>query len=217
MVYDHYPGDRNKYPKGTPSQFPYPKQDFHQFSEGQLIGKSSAKDDSSDLIVTSGEITCQNNGGVKDGFTTTYNFRMLQNPMDSNNVRVGYTDYRVTALGTVSRWHPDRPSWSGMHLFARYQTSDDLYVASYRTDGQLVIKKKVAGKYTTLSVANMGKAPESGREYVMTFEIEGKNMRFFIDGVLQLTAVDSDLTWGTSGVRFDYSDVYLDYIKISDI
>ena len=217
MPYDHYPGDRNMYPKGTPSQFPYPKQDFSQFSEGELIAKSSAKDPLNNLIVTSGDITCQNNGGVKDGFTTTYNFRMLLNPMDSNNTRVRYTDYRVTTFGTVERWHPDRPNWSGMHLFLRYQTSDDLYVASYRTDAQLVIKKKVGGKYSTLAIGSMKTAPETGREYVMAFEIEGNNMRFYIDGILQLTAVDSDLTWGTSGVRCDYSDVYFDYIKISDV
>lgn len=216
MAYDQYPGNRDQYPKGTPSEFSYPKQDFEKYSVGQLIGRSSAKDLEANIIVTSGEITCQNNGGVKDGFTTTYNFRMLLNPMNSSKIRVGWTDYKITMLGTVMRWHPDKPDWAGMHLFARYLTSDDLYVGSYRSDGLITIKKKIKGSYTTLASVDIG-PPDVGREYVMAFEVEGNNLRYYIDGVLRLKAVDGDLKWGTSGIRLDYSDTYVDYIKVNDV
>ena len=216
MVYDQYPGSDSQYPKGTPSQFPFSKQDFHQYQPGQLIAKSANKEPLEDLIVTSGTLTCQENRGVKDGFTTTHNFRMLINPMDGNQVRVRYTDYRFTTLATIERWHDGRPNWAGMHLFARYQTSDNLYVGSYRTDGLVTLKKKIATKYTTLGQVDIG-APETGKEYVLAIEVDGSSLRFFIDGKQVLAAFDSDLTWGTSGIRLDYSDSYVDFIKVNDV
>jgi hypothetical protein len=216
MVYDHYPGNKDQYAKGTPSEHPYPKQDFTGYAPGELIAKSSAKDPEADLIVTSGTLLCEDNGGVLDGFTTTHNFRMLVNPLDSNKKPIGWTDYRITALGTVMRWHSGKPAWAGMHLFARYTTSDNLYVASYRSDGLITIKKKVNAQYTTLASADIG-PPETDKEYVMAFEVEGTDLRYFIDGKLALTASDNDLSWGTSGVRFDYSDTFVDYIKVNDV
>lgn len=216
MVYNHYPGDRNQYPKGTPSQYPYPKQDFHQFSENQTIVDSRNSATDGQLMATSGLLTCKELNGVLDGYTTTYNFRMLTDPRSNGGSRVGWTDSRVTALATIMRWHSGRPNWAGFHLFARYTTSDDLYVASYRVDGLLTLKKKVAGKYTTLKTKNIG-TPTLGEEHVFAFEVEGSNLKFFVDGVLEIEATDTDLTWGTHGVRMDYSDTYVDYLKVTDV
>lgn len=215
-VYNHYPGDRNQYPKGTPSGNPFPKQDFQEYAVGQVIAKSSAKNDLDNIIVTSGTLTCRNNDGVRDAYTTNYNFRMLMNPMNIGLVRVGYTDFRVTTLGTVMKWHTGLPNWAGMHIFARYQTSNDLYVASYRVDGYVTLKKKVAAKYTTIKQLKIG-APKINKEYVLSLECEGNALRFFIDGNLILEGTDGDLGWGTIGVRMDYSDSYIDYIKVSDV
>lgn len=45
----------------------------------------------------------------------------------------------------------ERGEWSGVLLFLRYQDSDNLYYAGLRMDGTAVIKKKLAGQYTTLA------------------------------------------------------------------
>jgi hypothetical protein len=40
--------------------------------------------------------------------------------------------------------------------------------------------------------------------------VSDTTLRFYVNGVLQLTAQDSSLAWGTTGIRTDYMDVYLD-------
>lgn len=151
MVYDQYPGDHNQYPIGTPLEYPFPKQDFQEYPEGHVITKSSAKDPSKPLMATSGTLVCRSFDGAKTGYTTTHNFRVLCNAIDNATQKlVRYTDTRTSFFGRINRWQSGAPSWAGLHIFGRYQTSDDLYVASWRIDGQCTIKKKINGKYTTL-------------------------------------------------------------------
>lgn len=217
MPYNHYPGDPNQYPKGTPSEFPFPKQDFQEYAENEVITKSSAKNPTDPLMATSGTLTCKSFNGAKTGYTTTHNFRMLCNPIDNASQKlVRYTDIRTTFFGCVNKWQSGAPSWAGLHIFSRYQTEDDLYVASWRVDGKCTIKKKVNGKYTTLKQATFG-APALGDEHLMAFEVNGNLLSYFVDGNLVLEVTDNDLEWGTSGVRTDYSDSYVDYFKINDV
>lgn len=217
MVYDHYPGDLNQYPKGTPDEFPFPKQDFQDYSENQVITKSSAKNPTEPLMATSGTLTCKSFNGAKTGYTTTYNFRMLCNPIDNASQKlVRYTDTRTTFFGGVNKWQSSAPSWAGLHIFSRYQTEDDLYVASWRVDGKCTIKKKVNGIYTTLKVVTFG-APALGDEHLMAFEVNGNLLSYFIDGNLVAQTTDNDLDWGTAGVRTDYSDSFIDYFKINAV
>ena len=217
-VYDHYPGDRNQYPLGNPAEFPYPKEDFQRFTAGNLIAKSSAKDPDADLIVTSGTLICEMKDGAKKGFTTNHNFRMLCNPMDRQIMkRVRLTDCKTTYFGIIDRWHSNIPAWAGMHIFARYQTENDLYVASYRSDAYVTIKKKVKGTYKTLIKTTMSEPPLAGKEYTLAFEADGDRLTFYIDNKQVLTTTDKDLDWGTTGVRLDYADSYVDYVKIEKV
>lgn len=217
MTYNHYPGDPNQYPKGTPTEFPFPKQDFQNYGDGKVITKSTAKDPLRPLMATSGTLTCKCVDGAKTGYTTTYNFRLLCNPIDNASQKlVRYTNTRTTFLGCVNKWQSGAPAWAGLHIFGRYQTEDDLYVASWRMDGKCTIKKKVKGKYTTLKYVTFG-APALGEEHVMVLEINGSILSYFIDGNLVLQVTDKDLEWGTAGIRMDYSDSYIDYLKIADV
>ena len=213
-VYDQYPGDRAKYPKGRPLEYPYPSQYFQEYSVGEVIGKSSAKDPDAPIIVTSGELRCANYGGKKQAFTDTYNFRMLMNGMDSEGVRVGWTDSITNASVTPVAKDSNGPSWAGMHLFSRYQTSNDLYVASYRFDGKVTIKKKIAGKYTTLAVESVDK-PVMGESYLLQFTVSGDTLSLFVNGSKKASVRDSDLVWGTSGVRLDYCDCYIENVRMT--
>lgn len=216
-VYNHYPGDRSQYPMGTPSQYNFPKIDFQAYQAKEVITASSAKDESAPFFATSGTLTCEMVDGVKDGFTTTHNFRMLCNPTDPySKKRVRYTDFETLFIGRLNKWQSGAPNWSGFHIFARYQTEDDLYVASLRKDGQVVIKKKVGGVYSTLAKADFGDL-KLGEEYFFQFEVNGNLLTYKINGKPLLQVTDNDLEWGTTGLRFDYADAVIDYLRIASV
>jgi hypothetical protein len=65
-----------------------------------------------------------------------------------------WQNYRQEMRFRINRINPsestERGEWSGVLLFMRYQDSGTLYYAGLRMDGRAVIKKKFAGKYTTL-------------------------------------------------------------------
>jgi hypothetical protein len=213
-VYDQYPGDHAQYPKGPPTEYPFPSQYFNEYSDGEVIGKSSAKDPNAPLIVTSGVLTCDTYQSDKQAFTDTYNFRVLMNGMDNNGVRVGWTHSITNAVVTPVAMHSNKPSWAGMHLFSRYQTSNDLYVASYRFDGKATIKKKINGTYTTLAVGTVG-SPVLGETYKLQFTVKNDSLSLYVNGSKKLTVNDSNLTWGTSGLRLDYCDCYVEYLRMT--
>lgn len=216
-TYNHYPGDRSQYPLGTPMQYPFAKVDFQEYTPGQVITASSSKDESAPYFATSGTLSCENIDGVKDGFTSTHNFRMLCNPTDQiSKKRVRYTDFETLFIGRLNKWHDGAPNWSGFHIFSRYQTEDDLYVASLRLDGQVTIKKKIKGVYTTLTKGDFGKL-DIGEEYYFQFQVEGNTLTYKINGKIVLQTDDSELEWGTTGLRFDYADAVVDYLRVSAI
>jgi len=88
------------------------------------------------------------------------------NPVDTDD---GYHPQNIFRLVTRTRWKnfdqqvhfridrinmstsPNRNASNGVLLFNRYQDSQTLYYAGVRVDGAAVIKKKVAGKYTTMA------------------------------------------------------------------
>jgi hypothetical protein len=213
-VYDYYPGDPEQYPKGSPQEYPFPSQYFSNYSVGEIIAASNNKNYNDPLIATSGTLVCQEYQGKKMAFTDTHNFRLLYNGMNDNGVKVGWTDSisNVTFIPVASQ--PNKPTWAGMHLFARYRTSDDLYVASYRFDGQVTIKKKNGGKYTTLGQEFIG-IPELGESYRLQFTCKGNSLGLYVNGSKKLAATDSSLTWGTSGIRMDYTDCYVENCRMT--
>jgi hypothetical protein len=216
-IYDHYPGDRAQYPMGVPDQFNFPKIDFQAYEYNHTIIDSKAKDTNADIFATSGSLLCKEVDGVKDGFTSTYNFRMLCNPKDPNTLkRVRYTDFETLFIGKVNKWHSNAPNWAGLHIFARYQTENDLYVASFRKDGKVTIKKKIKGNYTTLKYATYGDV-KLGEEYFFQFQVNGPTLTYKINGEVVLEVNDKDLQWGTTGIRTDYSDSNIDYIRVGDV
>ena len=212
-IYTQYPGDPNQYPKGAPQEFPYPSQFFTQYSEGEIIGTSKSKDENAPLIVTSGTLTCETYQGSKQAFTDNHNFRVLLNGM-SNGKRVGWDNSIMNAVITPVAAQPNRPSWAGMHLFQRYRTEYDLYVASLRFDGLATIKKKIAGSYTTLAQVKVP-VPQLGEIYKLQFTARGTNLSFFVNGSRVLSADDTDLAWGTTGVRLDYTDCYIESLRMT--
>jgi hypothetical protein len=109
-----------------------------------------------------------------------------------------------------------------VHLFGRYRTEHDLYVASLRRDGSTYIKRKLCGTYTTIATGLLKDAggatrPFNARQwYTLTFSAVSNQLRFFVDDVEQLAVTDGTFSWGTMGIRTDYAHVYFDDIIIAD-
>ena len=197
--------------------------DFAQLAGelGGSIAKSSAKNVHWGVVVTSGELVVGElvsgeHTKTKTGFTTTHNFRMLLDPPTKKKIdRVAWDNYTFSVKVCLENWlaqSAETPAWSGVHLFARYNTENDLYVASLRKDGFVVIKKKIRGEYTTLATSK-GELT-LGKWYVLAFCVENAKLSFYIDGVLILETNDSTLSSGTSGVRFDYAAVHIRSLEI---
>ena len=130
----------------------------------------------------------------------------------SQNQRVAYTDFTLSFTIIPISIKNKTENWSGVHLFSRYQTENDLYVASLRVDGLIVIKKKIKGHYTTLAQKKSRIVLELQKEYTFTFSAMNNNLRLTVTDqttIESLEAVDSDLRCGTGGLRLDNIECYI--------
>lgn len=187
-------------------------EDFESYADGALIETSSNKSLRSHLDVTSGSLYEKYVGSYRRGWTTIYNFRVLAVGL-SGGKRIRWTNMTASYRGYLWAWHPTASTTNGLHIFARYQTENDLYVASLRFDGLVTIKKKHCGNYTTLASKTYGK-PVLKTWYTLQFSTIGTTLTFKIDGQVVLTAKDDTFSWGTTGIRTDYADVYFDDWKL---
>ena len=85
-------------------------------------------------------------------------FRLVERQKKRNETQSLYFKINRLNLSASS----NRNGSNGVLLFNRYQDSDNLYYAGLRVDGQVVIKKKVGGKYYTLAEAPVY---SDGRKY----------------------------------------------------
>ena len=144
--------------------------------------------------------------------------------------------FRITATNLSAS--PNRAGHNGILFFERYQSGDTLYYAGIRVDGAAVIKKKLAGTYTTLAYQKIYPgtydADESpnllpvGEWIGMRSEVEdipggGVSIRLFVsdpslgegwtevlDAVDTGTSSPAILNDGYAGLRTDFMDVELD-------
>lgn len=212
-VYDAFPGNNGSYPKGNSSTYGWPGDDFESYAHDEIVESRTNQSRRSHLDVTSGTLRARHLNGSrlwKRGWTDTYNFRVLSRATSGGKL-VRLTDVDPAVRVHISNWDTSGPQWSGAHIFARYQTENDLYVASLRKDGKVYIKLKHCDAYTTLAGADFSQGPvQTGTWYDLRFEVVGQRLRFYVDGHLELEAFDDTLSWGTTGVRTDYATMYLD-------
>jgi cysteine-rich repeat protein len=212
-VYDAFPWNNSSYPKGNSDTYGWPGDDFESYAHDEIVETSTNKSRRSHLDVTSGTLRAKHLNGSqlwKRGWTNTHNFRVLSRTTSGGDL-VRLTDVEPAVRVYISSWDSSGPQWSGAHIFARYQTENDLYVASLRKDGKVYIKLKHCDAYTTLAGANFSQgAVQTGKWYDLRFEVVGQRLRFYVDGTLELEAFDDTLSWGTTGVRTDYSTMYID-------
>jgi len=91
----------------------------------------------------------------------------------------------------------------GFKAFVRYNTEEDLYVASWRMDGVVQIQRKQCGVYTPLKILKTYGAPSAGAWHRMRFDAVGNTLELYLDGVKVITVTDSAFASGTMGIRTD--------------
>jgi hypothetical protein len=226
-TYNFYPG--TGYPSGSVATYPWQTpagtgfDAFETYANGSVIERSANKALQNHLEVTSGTLTSRYVGAAayRRAKTETFNFRMLLQGL-SRGTRVKWTNQAIEARFYVEAWQASDNDWQGVHLFGRYRTEDDLYVASLRRDGTTLIQRKRCGDYTRLATGWLTDARGARRSfntrqwYTLTFSVVGNQLKFFVDDVEQLAETDGTFSWGTMGIRTDYANVYVDDVLLSD-
>ena len=181
------------------------------------------------------------------------------NPLDTDN---GYHPQNIFRLLTRQKWKnvsqevdfkitkdqlsssPNRQGYNGILLMSRYLDGNNLYYAGLRTDGAVVIKKKLNGNYYTLGykkvypgtydrLLNPNLIPKN-RWIGIKSEVQnvnGKaNIKLYLDDgntgkwTLILDIYDDGIKWGkpilnegVTGIRTDFMDVEFDNYKLINI
>ena len=199
--------------RGFNTTYPSGNEDFRGYSLPSTIECSSSKSRRSHLDVTAGCLNAVSVGAysrAQISSTSGGAFRALA---------LGYTvdstePLKWTDQSNEYRFYYSKTSGAGVDpgfkTFVRYRTENDLYVASWRVDGYVQIKKKVCGKYTTLAQKKWG-GPSKGAWHRIRFDAIGNNLHLYLDGTRVLSATDGTFSWGTAGIRTDaMTGAYLD-------
>jgi hypothetical protein len=98
-------------------------------------------------------------------------------------------------------------------LITRWQDEDNYYFMALRlNNGKVEVKRMTPTGSASLGSVNAGIT--AGEWYTAKFEVEGDQLRCYIDGELILTLTDDVLTWGDAGVgtlraNADFDDVLI--------
>jgi hypothetical protein len=220
--YDAFPSAEGPYVSGPASTtLPWSGENFESYTNGAVIETSTNKSAQPHLDVTSGTLESKYAGTWRRGWTDDYNFRAVAIGRDAQGREIKWTDQVAEYRGYIDAWQTSAPDWAGLHLFARYRTSDDLYVSSIRRDGLATIKRKWNGSYTTLAQTTLPGSYLDGNGVLLTdqwyrlrFSAIGSNLELSLDGTSLLTATSGTFSWGTTGMRIDYADTYIDDWKL---
>lgn len=172
-------------------------ENFEGYINGQVI-------DDENLDVTSGGLVVREIGPYMRGqlqMSSHGGFRAVALVVEAVDELAAYTDggvqYRFNYKTTGPGVNP------GFKAFVRYQTENDLYVASWRLDGSATIQSKIDGVYRTLSVRRVD-PPKPGAWYTLRFVAEGTMLKFTIKEMgEELIAFDENIRSGTVGIRTD--------------
>lgn len=200
-------------------------EDFATYQNGDIIECSNNKQAQDHLDVTSGCLKARNGGPLnRQGWTDDFVFRMLTVSRDIQGNKVKWTDQSMSYSAFIKKNQWDRKDitdYSGLHVFLRYQTSDNLYVASVRYDGQVKIKEKVKGIYKTLASGQLPSAfldrndnLNSGDWILVKASAIGTTIKLYVNGIEMLSVNSDSLEWGTTGIRTDKAEVFFKDFKM---
>jgi hypothetical protein len=191
--------------RGRGSTYPEGIEDMRGYALPATIECSSSKSTRSHLDVTAGCLKAVAVGSYSRGrieSTTSGAFRVVALPYAGSEANpMKWTDQRNEfrfLYATTSGPGVD----PGIKAFVRYRTENDLYVASWRMDGKVNIKRKQGGTYKTLAEVTMPR-PSPNTWHTIQFHAIGTRLELYLDGTKVLAATDSTFAWGTAGIRTD--------------
>lgn len=207
-------GSAATYPwQGYNTSYPAGDEDFRGYALPLEVECSSTKSRRSHLDVTAGCLTAVAVGSYSRGEITSTSdgaFRVVALPFKSGepyplkwtDVKNEYRFYYKTTTGPGVD--------PGFKAFVRYRDENDLYVASWRTDGVVQIKRKQNGTYKTLAETTMAR-PSTSTWHTLRFDATGARLDLYLDGAKVLSATDTAFAWGTAGIRTDaMTGAYID-------
>lgn len=222
--YDAYPESEGPYTSSTAENQPWLGENFESYQDAQLLECSNNKSSIQHFDITSGCLSTKSASDVANGWRLGWTddkvFRVVAIAKDSEGNKLKYSDQTNQYRAKIKAWknQSNIPLWSGLHAFTRFQTSDDLYVASVRYDGNVTIKVKYQGSYTTLGQTTLSNGVKTyldenghlatGQWYKIKFSAIGSVLTLSLDGI-ELLSVNNDLlSEGTIGIRTDYVQTY---------
>jgi len=198
---------------------------FEAYGNGDIIECSNNKQAQDHLDVTSGCLKARRGGpNDRQGWTDDFIFRMVTITRDDQGRKIKWTDQSMSYQAFIKNNQWDRKNmndYSGLHVFLRYQDSDNLYVASVRYDGLVTIKEKVDGAYATLAMSKLPDAYldrngnlDSGDWVNLKASAIGTTITFYLNDIEVLAAYSDSLEWGTTGIRTDKAEVFFNELKM---
>lgn len=122
---------------------------------------------------------------------------------------IGWTDYSVEAK--IKPIDLNGNKWAC--LCGRYQDDRNFYSIGLKGNGSLDIRKKIDGSSTTLSSTSY--TFNINTWYTVKLEMNGSNLKAYINGVLEAETTDSDLASGAIGLfPFEVAAQYDDIIVL---
>lgn len=222
-------GDYTAYPAGvttyvtTTSESPW--SEYFDYADGELIECARDWSRRSYLDTTAGCMYGRHVGSSSTpytrGWTTIHNFRAVAFKNTSSG-RARYTNTRTEARFNVAALQPTDGDVRGINLFARYKDADNLYVATFRSNGRISISSKVNCNYRAIAAGthsfklnawhklrlDVGRQPD-GRD-LLVYYVDGVEVLRGYSAVNNGIVEANHLSSGTVGIRTDYVDVYLD-------
>ena len=199
---------------GTTGTYPDGDEDFSAYTPPESVECGSTKGLRTYLDVTAGCLSAAQVGTYVRGQihpTTTGYFRAVALGHDAGDTlpvkwtdqSVEYRFYYSAQTGLVGN--------PGFKAFARYRDEDDLYVASWRTDGVVQIQRKQCGIYSYLQIRRDLPAPTTRAWHTIRFDAIGDQLTLTLDHQQVMTVTDATFAWGTTGIRIDsMAGAYLD-------
>jgi len=207
-------GAASTYPwQGHNTSYPASDEDFRGYGLPHSVECASTKSLRSHLDVTAGCLTAVAVGSYSRGQITSTSdgaFRVVALPFTGSET----SPLKWTDVKNEYRFYYQGKSGPGVDpgfkAFVRYRSENDLYVASWRTDGVVQIKRKQNGTYKTLAQATQH-TPSTGTWHTIRFDATGSRLDLYLDGTKVLTTTDTAFTWGTAGIRTDaMTGAYID-------
>lgn len=222
-LYDAYSENEHSYKTAPVAEnVNCPSKSVENYQANQLLACVNNKQPFQRIDIRSGLLATNHSGNWRYGWSDNNAFRVIASVKDNQQKILNYSKQTNQYRAQIKAWKNTDiiPKWSGLHAITRYQTADDLYLASIRYDGNVTIKVKHQGRYATLARTKLTNGvkkylDESGtlateQWYKINFSAVGEKLTLSLDGIELLSVNNQLLTEGTIGIRTDHVEAYLD-------